>query len=126
MSEDGKWNCSAPAHWERFRHHFLCNHVAECAGGEDEDEDEAGCPYGGCGPGLFLAAGTCYSLVTPRGRLTRWTQAEAVCRRRGGRLVSFNRPREMEAVVGALLAADVAIFFFVGLRSSDPVVATRP
>ena len=112
-----RWNCSVP-YREDFIHHFRCNLLTECAGGEDEadcyfhDDDR-------CGVGRLALAGGCYSYVDPGESLT-WDQGSEVCQGQGGRLVSVNTPEEWLEVSRLLLRLNFEAVF-LGLSGRNPV-----
>ena len=115
----GSWNCSV-RHWPDFRHHFPCDLVPQCAGGEDE----ARCPYTTrrCGEGRLQAGGRCYAFVTLRQQRRRkiaWTAANARCQRLGGaRLASLETPQERSDVLRVLRLADFNLLH-LGLKTAE-------
>ena len=118
---EGQWNCSVP-YWPDFKDHFVCNLVANCIHGEDEQH----CPYtsASCPLTHFRAAGRCFRYVDPDSTLT-WNEAGRLCGQGQGRsayssyLASFNTPEEWHEVTRLLRLRSLRLKterVFVGLR----------
>ncbi|KAK7501680.1 hypothetical protein BaRGS_00007111 [Batillaria attramentaria] len=118
---DGKWNCSVP-YWTEFQHHFPCDLVRDCEGGEDEIH----CPYTTprCGPGYVTAGGSCFLFVSvPSDVRISWDDASNECQRRGLQLASLNTPTEWDDVTRFTKKIDLqprSWRIYIGLRSAHP------
>ncbi|XP_025079765.1 uncharacterized protein LOC112555548 [Pomacea canaliculata] len=84
---DGRWNCSA-VRWEDMQHHFPCNFVSNCVGGEDE----AGCWSGDgtCGAGQVEVDGRCFTFTHVVEEDLSWNDANRWCQERKQQLASFS------------------------------------
>ncbi|XP_025079757.1 uncharacterized protein LOC112555538 [Pomacea canaliculata] len=117
---DGRWNCSA-VRWEDMQHHFPCNFVSNCVGGEDE----AGCWSGDstCSPGTFQADGRCFSLTFLDKEEITWINAHEQCQKRGGQLPSLSTRQVWESVTDILVRTDKCTYLFMGARSASPTIS---
>ncbi|XP_025079242.1 uncharacterized protein LOC112555186 [Pomacea canaliculata] len=116
---EGRWNCSA-VRWEDMQHHFPCNFVSNCVGGEDE----AGCWSGDgtCSPGTLQAGGRCFSLSRTEQQVVSWNLANNWCQQRGSRLPSLTTRHVWDAVVDLCHKIDKLHVFYVGARSAPPTI----
>lgn len=120
---DGRWNCSVP-NWADFKQHLSCDLTVECENGEDEWN----CPYGSdkCGPGYFLAGGSCFMFVVTY-RAVSWMTASEICRQRGNRLATLNTWEKITEAFQVLrkymLVQYLKVRIYIGLRTSNPGIA---
>ncbi|XP_025099599.1 uncharacterized protein LOC112567209 [Pomacea canaliculata] len=117
---EGRWNCSA-VRWEDMQHHFPCNFVSNCVGGEDE----AGCWSGDgtCSPGTLQAGGRCFSLSFFGEEEMSWIDANEHCRKRGGQLPSLSTKRVWESVTDLFTRIGKCSHFFIGARTAPPTIS---
>ncbi|XP_025079241.1 uncharacterized protein LOC112555185 [Pomacea canaliculata] len=117
---EGRWNCSA-VRWEDMQHHFPCNFVSNCVGGEDE----AGCWSGDgtCSPGTLQADGRCFSLSFLVEEEMSWINAHEQCQKRGGQLPSLSTKQVWESVTDLFVRTDECSCFFIGARSAPPTIS---
>ena len=115
----GQWNCSIP-NWTQYRKHFACNLDPECVAGEDE----ADCPYSGCGAGNISVSGSCFFFVQfPDGYYT-WEGQSRVCQRYGGHLATLAKDQEWNTVIGALRNRKEQTHIVVGLSTASSDLPT--
>ena len=110
----GQWNCSVP-HWEDFQAHFPCNLVAECVGGEDEQD----CPYTNvsrCGAGAISLGESCYFYVISEKDVS-WNDAMATCEQKDAYLANLNKENEWYDIMDLLTVRAAAVY--LGLRSAS-------
>ncbi|XP_076449662.1 uncharacterized protein LOC143285754 [Babylonia areolata] len=120
---NSQWNCSVPF-WRKLILNFPCNLQWDCLDGEDE----LPCPYSintpntTCSEGLMALGGNCYlfkyahwydQLGYLRG-LT-WLDASHECNKRGLRLASLAREKEMNDIFSVLPYIQ-AVQTYVGLQ----------
>ncbi|XP_025079245.1 uncharacterized protein LOC112555189 [Pomacea canaliculata] len=117
---EGRWNCSA-VRWEDMQHHFPCNFVSNCVGGEDE----AGCWSGDgtCSPGTLQAGGRCFSLSRIEEQEVSWNLASYWCQQRGEQLASLSTRRVWDAVMEMCMEIDKCYAFYIGARSAPPAIS---
>ncbi|XP_025079760.1 uncharacterized protein LOC112555542 [Pomacea canaliculata] len=104
-----------------MQHHFPCNFVSNCVGGEDE----AGCWSGDgtCSPGTFQAGGRCFSLSRIEQQEVSWNLASNWCQQRGGQLPSLTTRRVWDAVTDLCHKTDKCNEFYIGARSAPPTIS---
>lgn len=120
---DGRWNCSVP-NWTDFKQHLSCDLTFECI----NLEDEWNCPYGSdtCGPGFFLAGGSCF-MFSLTYQTVSWMTASEICRQHGNRLASLNTWEKITEAFQVLrkymLVQYLKVRIYIGLRTSNPGIA---
>ncbi|XP_025079160.1 uncharacterized protein LOC112555144 [Pomacea canaliculata] len=110
---EGRWNCSA-VRWEDMQHHFPCNFVSDCVGGEDE----AGCWSGDgtCSAGQVEVDGRCFSITHVVEEDLSWNDANRWCQERKQQLASLTTRTVWDFFIKFLKHSTNSGTVFIGAR----------
>ena len=115
----GQWNCSIP-NWTQYRKHFACNLDPECVAGEDE----ADCPYSGCGAGNISVSGSCFFFVQPPKRTSTWEDHSRLCQMHGSHLATLGTAQKWKTVSEAFRESRTFRAASVGLKTASSNLPT--